>query len=67
MHAVQNHLYCVYTMNQLDRIEKAQLRIEAKLDALLDALEDEVLDEADDRFDLDGDLVANERNNLEPL
>lgn len=40
-------------MSQLDRIEAAQQRIEAKLDMLIDALAEEGED-ADQQFDLDG-------------
>ncbi|MCQ9615937.1 hypothetical protein L1889_03820 [Paenalcaligenes niemegkensis] len=51
---------------QLDRIEATQLRIEAKLDVLLEALAEEVDDE-EQAFDLDGNLLGDERNLLEPL
>lgn len=53
--------------SQLDRIEAAQLRLEAKMDALLDALADEQAGEEESRFDLDGNPLAGERDQTEAL
>lgn len=52
---------------QLNRIEEAQKRIEAKLDALLEALAEDA-EEDEQQFDLDGNLIDSaERDENEPL